>query len=219
MASKIFQHGSFTTLYGGFYEGTITLEEALKHGSIGIGTLDGAHGEVTILDGVAYQGDEHNHVRQVGLHETLPYVATGEHEAFATFELEKISDDALTGLSEHFPTVNCAYTVLMTGIFDSIEISSKPPRNEGRDYLDVIGKGPRFVRENVEGTIIGIWSPKHLSGLFGSGFHLHFLSADKMFSAHLQHFSGENIHVELGQIDKIEQEFPVSSDDFKSLKL
>ena len=63
MNSRIFQHNTFTTLSSGFYKGTITLKEALEHGSVGIGTLDTANGEVTIINGIAYHGDSENHVR------------------------------------------------------------------------------------------------------------------------------------------------------------
>lgn len=58
--SKIFQHNTYTTLYGGFYEGTITAGEVLKHGLNGIGTLDGADGEVIILNGHVYHGSNEN---------------------------------------------------------------------------------------------------------------------------------------------------------------
>ena len=49
----------------GFTKGTITAGEALKYGQIGIGTLDGADGEVIILDGTAYHGNSENQVRIV----------------------------------------------------------------------------------------------------------------------------------------------------------
>ncbi len=39
----------------GLYEGTMTIGELLKHGDLGIGTLDSVDGELIVLDGKAYQ--------------------------------------------------------------------------------------------------------------------------------------------------------------------
>ncbi|MDU0400582.1 Alpha-acetolactate decarboxylase [Lactococcus lactis] len=92
MNSRIFQHNTFTTLSSGFYKGTITLKEALEHGSVGIGTLDTANGEVTIINGIAYHGDSENHVRLVEEDETMPYVAMVEHQPIAKFTDSSVSN-------------------------------------------------------------------------------------------------------------------------------
>lgn len=216
--SKIFQHGSYSTLYGGFYDGTIRLDEALKHGDCGIGTLDGADGEVIVLDGVAYHGNSENKVRVIAANETLPYIALIKHVANHQFDSKTLSSTHLTELSEAFPTKNSAYSIKITGFFSSVEISSKQAHNT-EPYLDILAKQPHFTRENVTGTIVGIWSPAHLSGLYGNGFHLHFLSTDKSFGAHLVRFTAENVKVEFGEIGKIEQEFPVENSHFQTLNL
>ena len=39
---------------------------------------------------------------------------------------------------------------------------------------------PYFTKENISGTMVGVWAPKHLTDLFGLGFHLHFVSDDKL---------------------------------------
>ena len=58
------------------------------------------------------------------------------------------------------------------------------------------------------------WAPKHLTDLFGLGFHLHFVSDDKTFSAHVQNFITENLEIEIGKITKIDQEFPDDDENF-----
>lgn len=229
--SRIFQHNSYRTLYGGFYEGTITAREALKHGAIGIGTLDGADGEVIILNGTMYHGDSDNHVNLVSSDKTLPYVALLDHQA--QFELtaddldfEKLlsamrldsplqrpsesgqSSAESAKMTENISNPNVPYSIKIDGLFKQVEITSKTPNNtSGTPYLDILSKQPHFTKENVEGTIVGIWSPKHLESLYGSGFHLHFISADRKFGAHLANFTSGKVHVEFGQIDQMKQEF------------
>ena len=214
--SKIFQHNTYNTLYGGFYEGTITLEEALKHGSAGIGTLDTANGEVTILDGVAYHGSSENKVRIVEKDETLPYVAVVDHQPLMSFTDASCSSasEFLSALTEKLPTKSAAYSIVIAGFFKTMTISSKPAGNT-EPYLDILAKQPHFTRENACGTIVGIWSPKHLADLFGDGFHLHFVSSDKTFSAHVQDFVIDKVTVEFGKIDSIQQVFPVDNENFE----
>ena len=216
MNSKIFQHNTFTTLSGGFYKGTITLKEALKHGTAGIGTLDTANGEVTIIDGIAYHGDSENQVRQVKADETMPYVAMVDHQPLIKFTDETVSksDVFLSALTERFPATNTAYSIVITGRFKEMTISSKPANNT-RPYAEIMADQPYFTKEDVSGTMVGIWSPKHLTDLFGFGYHLHFVSDDKSFSAHVQNFITKNVSVEIGKISQIEQEFPVDDENFQ----
>ncbi|NHI77221.1 acetolactate decarboxylase [Lactococcus petauri] len=215
--SAIFQHGSFNTLYGGFYEGTITAGEALKYGQIGIGTLDGADGEVIILDGTAYHGNSENQVRIVKPDETLPYVAVIYHQPFATYKVNGLTMQTLHDLTEKFPTRNTAYSLKMTGHFESVEISSKPAKNT-KNYLEILAEQPHFTEKNISGTIVGIWSPKFLEDLYGDGAHLHFLSDDKTFGGHLTEFLSGQITIEVGQVGEMKQEFPQENENFKAMR-
>ncbi|WP_416793613.1 acetolactate decarboxylase [Lactobacillus delbrueckii] len=51
---KLFQHGTLAMLVAGLFDGTMSIEELLKHGDSGIGTCSGLDGEMVILDGIAY---------------------------------------------------------------------------------------------------------------------------------------------------------------------
>lgn len=216
--SKIFQHNSYTTLYGGFYEGTITAREVLTHGAYGIGTLDGADGEVIILNGHVYQGDSKNQVRLVSADETMPYAATVEHHASVHLEHQTLSQETLLSvLTEKILSPNVPHTVLISGQFSKIEISSKPPKNTA-PYLEILAHQPHFTKTQIKGVIVGIWSPKHLESLYGNGFHLHFLSTDKTFGAHLVDFSAENVTVEFGEVGTMTQEFSENNTTFNTMK-
>lgn len=53
--NKIFQHGTLELIMASLYDGTLTFSELLENGDTGIGTTHGLDGEVTIIDGHAYQ--------------------------------------------------------------------------------------------------------------------------------------------------------------------
>ena len=52
---KLFQYNTLNALFAGLFDGSLTIGELLKHGDLGIGTLDSIDGELVVLDGKAYQ--------------------------------------------------------------------------------------------------------------------------------------------------------------------
>ena len=44
--TQLFQYNTLGALMAGLYEGTMTIGELLKHGDLGIGTLDSIDGEL-----------------------------------------------------------------------------------------------------------------------------------------------------------------------------
>ena len=53
----LFHYNTLGALMAGLYKGTMTIEELLQHGDLGIGTLDSIDGELIVLDGKAYHGE------------------------------------------------------------------------------------------------------------------------------------------------------------------
>src|SRR5829696_1306903 len=51
----VWQNQPFIALTNGHFQGTVTVDEAKRHGNLGIGALDRLNGEVLVLDGVLYQ--------------------------------------------------------------------------------------------------------------------------------------------------------------------
>ncbi|MFP4930632.1 acetolactate decarboxylase, partial [Staphylococcus pseudintermedius] len=53
MGDILYQHGTLGTLMAGLLEGTATIQDILKQGDAGLGTLAGSDGEVIFIDGQA----------------------------------------------------------------------------------------------------------------------------------------------------------------------
>ena len=58
------------------------------------------------------------------------------------------SEDFLSALTKRFPTANTAYTIVMTGQFKEVTISSKPANNT-RPYDEIMADQPYFTKENI----------------------------------------------------------------------
>lgn len=95
----LFHYNTLGALMAGLYKGTMTIEELLQHGDLGIGTLDSIDGELIVLDGKAYQAKgigASPEVIEVSMDMTVPYAAVAFHRAEVRFRQDiELSDEAL----------------------------------------------------------------------------------------------------------------------------
>ena len=95
----LFHYNTLGALMAGLYKGTMTIEELLQHGDLGIGTLDSIDGELIVLDGKAYQAKgigASPEVIEVSMDMTVPYAAVAFHRAEACFRQDvELTDEAL----------------------------------------------------------------------------------------------------------------------------
>ena len=73
--TQLFQYNTLGALMAGLYEGTMTIGELLKHGDLGIGTLDSVDGELIVLDGKAYQAKGDKTIVELTYDIKVPYAA------------------------------------------------------------------------------------------------------------------------------------------------
>ncbi|EAO74494.1 alpha-acetolactate decarboxylase, partial [Streptococcus agalactiae COH1] len=72
----------------------------------------------------------------------------------------------------------------------------------------------QFTRENVCGTLDGIWTPELFHGAGVKGFHVHFISDDLTFGGHVMDYSLTQGKVEFGKVDHLGQCFPTQDQEF-----
>ena len=84
-----------------------------------------------------------------------------------------------------------------------------PKSTTERKFAEVAVNQPEYRKENVTGTIVGIWTPEIFHGVSLAGYHLHFVSDDLTFGGHVMDFVIKEGLVELGAVDQLDQRFPV----------
>ena len=84
-----------------------------------------------------------------------------------------------------------------------------PKSTTERKFAEVAVNQPEYRKENVTGTIVGIWTPEIFHGVSLAGYHLHFVSDDLTFGGHVMDFVIKEGVVELGAVDQLDQRFPV----------
>ena len=73
-----FQAGTLKALLGGQFDGDATVGEVLRHGDLGLGTIQGLDGELVIVDGQAFVIDAAGRVRLVPDETLTPFAVVSQ---------------------------------------------------------------------------------------------------------------------------------------------
>ena len=194
-------------MHGG-YDGVITVGEFKTHGDIGLGTFDGANGEMIVLDGVVYQAAADGSINVMKSNETIPFGAITTFDEDAAIEnITAKNFNDLTGqldkTIEKYGTNNM-YVIKIKGDFSKITVRSVEKQEKPyREFTDVAATDQVvFNHTDQTGTIVAVYFPEYMNELNMHGWHLHFLSDDHTKGGHVlgfENFKGS------GQVDKIHE--------------
>ena len=96
-------------------------------------------------------------------------------------------------LAKTAPPTNRPYAIKLSGQFSMIKIRSIPRQTEPFPLLaDVIAQQATWEKQDIRGTLVGYWFPQYLASLNAPGYHLHFISDDRLVAGHLLECSLES---------------------------
>lgn len=216
-AQTLFQHGTLGALMAGLFEGTLSIEELLTHGDLGIGTLNDLDGELIILNGQAFQAKADGTVTALTGTETVPYAAVTSFAAQTEipFPQEITADELKNALQEKMTSLNTFQAIKLTGTFSNMHVRAVPKQKKPYPRLVEASRvQPEYKQQNTKGTVVGFYTPQLFQGAAAAGFHLHFLSDDQQFSGHILDFTLSEGTVELQTIETLTQHFPIDNAAF-----
>ncbi len=181
----LFQVSTLDDLSRGHYTGTVSLSELRSHGDIGLGTFDSLDGEMTVLDGVVYQFRSDGNMSAVTTG-TTPFASVTFFDVDARWTVSGLNLTEL-GVST-LATANPGYFGVVTihGHFSELKVRSVPKQSEPFPPLpQVIANQTVFNLTEVDGTLVGIYSPPLAGGIDAPGFHFHFISDDRKSGGHV----------------------------------
>jgi acetolactate decarboxylase len=91
---------------------------------------------------------------------------------------------------------NLFYAFRVSGKFDSMHVRAVCKTHEGVPLVQAAAMQAEYTYKNVEGTLVGFWSPEFAKSFNVPGYHFHFLSADKSKGGHVLECSGQSIKLE-----------------------
>jgi acetolactate decarboxylase len=184
----LFQASTIGALLDGAYEGDVTFAELAEHGDLGLGTLNGLDGEMIATDGHFFRADASGSITEVDRGERTPFAVLTWFEPTVELEVDKplSLDDLVARMDGALPDGAVACAVRIDGAFELVHARSVPRQEPPyRPLAEVVATQTVFDLPDVEGTIVGFRFPDHSEGFEISGYHLHFISADRVRGGHV----------------------------------
>jgi acetolactate decarboxylase len=183
---RIYQVSTSAALVQGVYEGAVSSRVLLANGDFGVGTFERLDGEMVILDGAIYQacGDQ-VHRRDDDF--LVPFATVTRLQKDEVFPIERISSlkDLQLACDSDRISDNLFYALRLDGVFESVHVRAVHPVTEGTRLVDAAGTQMEFHFQNIEGTLVGIWSPNYSGSFSISGYHFHYISKDRTKGGHV----------------------------------
>jgi acetolactate decarboxylase len=184
----LFQASTIGALLDGAYEGDVSFAELAEHGDLGLGTLNSLDGEMIALDGRFYRADVDGAIDEVDPATSTPFAVltwfapTLECDVNGPLSHEEL----LALLDDHIPGGTVACGLRIDGEFELVHARSVPRQEPPyRPLADVVGEQHVFDLTEVEGTMVGFRFPDYSEGIEVSGYHLHFITADRSRGGHV----------------------------------
>jgi len=198
----------------GYYRQNTPIAEIRRHGDFGLGTFNNLDGEMVVLDGTVYQVKADGSAAEVKDDEESPFACVTFFSPDSTEEidgrrLEDKLEDLLDGL---IPSPNMLYAIRIDGRFDYVRTRSVPPQENYRPLVEVARQQPVFEFRRVEGTLGGFYTPRFMSSLNVPGYHLHFLTEDRLRGGHLLECRLGDVSIGIQHVPKLELGLPLTLD-------
>lgn len=205
------QLAPFLYILSGNYDGALTVAQYKAAGNFGIGTFEGLDGEAVLLDGVVYQvkGDGSVTIPEDTRHMPFGACTLFDDDQRRTMRNVASFDVFAKTLEAHFEDKQILYAVKAHGVFTSIRVRSCDKQEKPyRPLAEATKQQHEYTYTQVRGTLIGFWTPPFVPGAIGvPGFHLHFLSDDRLQGGHVLDFQARALSITLDPTPRLTVDF------------
>jgi acetolactate decarboxylase len=183
----VFQTSTVNALMEGASTGDMTMGELKIHGDFGLGTFDGLDGEMIELDGKVFQVRADGHAHPVEDSTRTPFATVSFFKADESARLDRRCDQAemLATVATMLPSQNIFHALRIEGRFDYVKTRAVAKQDKSVGLEQAAREEPVFEFHDVEGTIVGFFTPDYLRGVNVPGYHLHFITADRSAGGHM----------------------------------
>ena len=183
----LFQISTSGALVAGVSAGVVSVKTILDHGDFGLGTFADLDGEMVVLDGRVYQVQGSGRVSQAPPKARAPFAVVTRFAPQIDVEVGPF--EALAALQVRCDSFrnsrNIFYAFRLDGRFSRIRTRAVNPSRTGAHLVDAAKSQSEFHFSNIDGTLVGLWSPGFSSAFSIAGYHFHFVSEDRQHGGHL----------------------------------
>lgn len=218
---KVNQFGTMQMLAESLLDGFVKNKDILCSGNVGIGTGEGIDGELIIWNGKSYRVDGNGNI--TGLDDDFPIVYANVHKSNFKFvnHFKNITLDLLRKeILDIVGSRNIIFSLLIDGKFKYVDTRSAFKSKKPYPGLEEVAKNQvNFSKNNVEGYMIGYYTPVLYQGIGVPNYHQHFISKNFDFGGHVTDAEILSADVSIQFFSGIDIELPISNNDYKNANL
>ena len=213
----LFQVSTSTALVEGIYKGVVRVKTLREHGDLGLGTFESLDGEMVVVDGRVFQARGDGSVQEVDDDVLTPFAVVTRFSPQTTTELPlcRDFDSLLAQIDSLRDSANMFYSIRVDGHFDTMHTRAVCKAEKGVRLVNAAAVQPEFTYSNIEGTLVGFWTPAYARALSIPGYHLHFLSADHTKGGHVLGCSGSQLRLQVQRDGNLQVALPETEDFLK----
>ncbi|MES2419128.1 MAG: acetolactate decarboxylase [Bacteroidota bacterium] len=216
--NSLYTAGHASAFIGGLYDAFYPYKQLLQHGDFGLGAPDQLDGELLILDGKIYQTQASGKTFEIKEGYT-PFAVVNffrPERNVVTLATNKTKDQLYAFLDSILPNQNAIYAIRIKGSFAQIKTRAFPKVTQ-KPYAplaSMLALQRFFSFNQIQGDLVGYRIPNYMEGSNISGYHFHFLSADKQAGGHIIELMTGGITIEIDELAAFTVALP-QTDDFR----
>jgi acetolactate decarboxylase len=208
----IFQVSTSGALVAGVYDSEVSVQTLLEHGDFGLGTFADLDGEMVVVDGHAYQIRGSGSVSEALSDAGAPFAVVTWFDPSIDVSVRSIESfkDLEASCDRLRRSGNIFYAFRLDGRFKSVRTRAVNSPKAGTGLVDAAKAQSEFNFTDLDGTLVGLWSPGFSSAFSVAGYHFHFLSADRQHGGHLLDVASDALRLRVEALSDFHLSLPES---------
>jgi acetolactate decarboxylase len=208
----VFQVSTSGALVAGVYDREVSVQAILQHGNFGLGTFANLDGEMVVVDGRVYQVKGSGKVLEASGDAGAPFAVVTWFEPETDVSISPMASlrDLEARCDGFRQSGNIFYAIRLDGAFRRVRTRAVNPPEPGTRLIDAAKAQSEFAFTDIEGTLVGLWSPGFSSAFSVSGYHFHFLSADRQHGGHLLDVAADGLRLRVQALTDFHLALPES---------
>jgi acetolactate decarboxylase len=208
----VFQVSTSGALVAGVYDREVSVQAILEHGNFGLGTFANLDGEMVVVDGHVYQVKGSGQVLEAPGDAGAPFAVVTWFEPETDVSISPVSNfkDLQARCDGFRRSGNIFYAIRLDGSFRRVRTRAVNPPEPGTRLIDAAKAQSEFHFADMEGSLVGLWSPGFSSAFSVAGYHFHFLSADRQHGGHLLDVAADSLRLRVEALTDFHLALPES---------
>jgi acetolactate decarboxylase len=208
----VFEVSTSGALVAGVYDREVSVQAILEHGNFGLGTFANLDGEMVVVDGHVYQVKGSGQVLEAPADAGAPFAVVTRFEPESDVSISPVASfkDLQARCDGFRRSGNIFYAIRLDGSFKRVRTRAVKPPEPGTRLIDAAKAQSEFNFADIEGTLVGLWSPGFSSAFSVAGYHFHFLSADRQHRGHLLDVAADALRLRIEALTDFHLALPES---------